>query len=151
MVVTQARLSDLAALLELVTEFQDSNDKIIPVEPEQNERYLSEILGNERLGTIFIGKTSSGQPVGFVTIFLAPNTLHGEQVPEIRDLFVTSTLRRKGFGRQLFEHALRWARQHKHQRVIWFIENINVVAQYLFDPYDTHNEGWVGYNLDLDS
>jgi GNAT superfamily N-acetyltransferase len=150
MVVTQARLSDLAALLELVSEYQDSDEKIFPVEPVQNERYLSEILGNERLGIVFIGKTSSGQPVGFATVFLAPHTLHGEQIPEIRDLFVTSVLRRKGFGRQLFEHALRWARQQKYKRMIWFIENVNVVAQYLFDPYDTHNEGWVGYNLELD-
>lgn len=150
MVVKQARPEDLHDLLELIADYQETSEKIEIIDEERNERYLTEILSNERLGVIFLGRTSSGQAVGFATIFLAPNTLHSSQVPEIRDLFILPDYRRKGFGRQLFDHALRWAREHKHQRIIWFIENMNVTAQYLFDPYDTDSQGWVGYTLELD-
>ncbi|MBI5060173.1 GNAT family N-acetyltransferase [candidate division KSB1 bacterium] len=147
--VSTARTADLKDLLELVAEYQELDETIDKVDVAQNERYLSEILANERLGTIFLGRTSSGQPVGFISIFLTPSTLHAEQFPRIQDLFVSVPHRENGFGRQLFDHALRWARKRKHRRIVWFIKNMDVTAQYLFDPYDTKSAGWVGYTLDL--
>ncbi len=148
--VTQARPGDLPDLLELVAEYQQLDENITEIDDERNARYLTEILGNERLGCVLIGRTSSGQPVGFVSIFLTPHTLHAEQVPEIRDLFVTESMRRKGFGRLLFTHAVRWAKSNKHRRLIWEIETMNLTAQYLFDIYETETEGRVSYAMNLE-
>ncbi len=148
--VSQATLADLPDLLELVAEYQELDDSITVIDDGHNEAFLTEILSNERLGCLFIGRTSSKQPVGFVSVFLSPNMMRGEQIPEVRDLFVTASMRRKGFGRQLFDHALRWVKGKKHRRVMWFIENINVTAQYLFDPYETDTAGWVAYSMFLD-
>jgi GNAT superfamily N-acetyltransferase len=147
--VTKANIADLNDMLELVAEYQELDESIDVIDEERNLAYLSEILANERLGTIFIGRTSSGQLVGFISIFLTPSTLLAEQFPRIQDLFVSAAHREQGFGRQLFDHALRWAKQQKCRRVVWFIKSMDLTAQNLFDPYDTRSNGWVGYTLDL--
>lgn len=149
MIVSTATMADLPQLLELVAEYQSEGEEF-EAQPENiNREYLTEILENDRLGLVFIGRTSSGIPVGFLLMYLTPSTLEADRVPTILDMFVRPSQREKGFGRQLFDHAIRWARKEKFAHIDCPVENMNMVAQYLFDYYKADSSGRILYSIDL--
>lgn len=149
MIVSNATIADLAQLLELVAEYQADGEEFEAHPEDVNQDYLREILENDRLGVILIGRTSSGLPVGFLLMYLTPSTLEADRVPTILDLFVRPSQREKGFGRQLFDHAIRWAKKAKYSHIDCTVENMNMVAQYLFDYYKAESSGRVYYSIDL--
>ncbi|MCX6600358.1 MAG: GNAT family N-acetyltransferase [bacterium] len=67
------------------------------------------------------------------------------------DLFVREPCRQQGFGRQLLQHVVRWAKSRKHPTLTWFIGNMNMPAQYLSDSVEGATQsGWLGYWLELE-
>lgn len=149
MIVSTATIADLSQLLELVAEYQADGEEFEAQPEDVNRTYLTEILENDRLGQIFIGRTSSGVPVGFLLMYLTPSTLEADRVPTILDMFVRLNQREKGFGRQLFDHAIRWAKKAKYAHIDCPVENMNMVAQYLFDYYKADAAGRILYSIDL--
>lgn len=149
MIVSTASTADLAQLLELVAEYQSEGEEYEALPENVNREYLTEILENDRLGTVFLGRTSSGVPVGFLLMYLTPSTMEADRVPTILDMFVRPSQREKGFGRQLFDHAIRWAKKAKFQHIDCTVENMNMVAQYLFDYYKAESNGRILYTIDL--
>ncbi len=149
MIVSTATIADLAQLLELVAEYQSEGEEYEALPENVNREYLTEILENDRLGTVFLGRTSSGLPVGFLLMYLTPSTMEADRVPTILDMFVRPSQREKGFGRQLFDHAIRWAKKAKFHRIDCTVENMNMVAQYLFDYYKAESTGRILYTIDL--
>jgi GNAT superfamily N-acetyltransferase len=148
--VTTAGADDLDDLLRLTAEYQKEDETAGVVDDAQNAKYLKAFL-TDRQGAIFIGRTSSGQPIGFVSVYGSPNTLRATRVPQMLDLFVREPYRRQGFGRQLFRHAVRWAKSRKQPTLTWFIGNMNFPAQYLFDSVEgAAQSGWLGYWLELE-
>ncbi|MFZ5432268.1 MAG: GNAT family N-acetyltransferase [Calditrichota bacterium] len=148
--VSRAKVEDLDDLLELVAEYQEQDETADIIDDERNAEYLKAFIEDPQQGAIFIGRTSSGQPVGFMTVHLEPSTLRAARLPRMVDLYVTESQRRTGCGRQLFDHAVRWARQQKHQELVWFIDNMNLPAQLFFDTVEGANQtGWLGYSLHL--
>ena len=149
MIVSNATIADLPQLLELVAEYQADGEEFEAQPEDVNRTYLTEILENDRLGQVLIGRTSSGLPVGFLLLYLTPSTLEADRVPTILDMFVRQSQREKGFGRQLFDHAIRWAKKEKFAHIDCPVENMNMVAQYLFDYYKADQAGRILYSLDL--
>ncbi|MBU0507688.1 GNAT family N-acetyltransferase [bacterium] len=148
--VSQAKTEDLDDLLELTAAYQDEEESADVIDDEINAAYLKAFMGDPQQGVIFIGRTSSGQPVGFATVHLEPSTLRSARLPRLIDLFVRESDRRKGYGRQLFDHAVRWAKQQKHKELVWFIGNMNLTAQLFFDAVEGADQtGWLGYSLRL--
>jgi GNAT superfamily N-acetyltransferase len=147
--VTTAGVDDLDDLLRLTAEYQKEDETAGAVDDAQNAKYLKAFLA-DRQGVIFIGRTSSGQPIGFVSVYGSPNILRAARLPQMMDLFVREPYRQQGFGRQLFQHAVRWAKTRKHPTLIWFIGNMNMPAQYLFDSVEgAAQSGWLRYWLEL--
>ncbi|HEY3293882.1 MAG TPA: GNAT family N-acetyltransferase [bacterium] len=147
--ITPARTEDLADLAELIAEYQnlDETSETIP-DDETTREFLRKLLTGDGHSALFIGRTSSGELIGFVHIYCVPSALDSCRVVRITDLFIHPDYRRQGFGRQLFDHALRWARSQKHPRVVWFVENLNLEAQYMFDRVaGAAQTGWLGYSL----
>ena len=149
MIVSNATIADLPQLLELIAEYQADGEEFEAQPEDVNRTYLTEILENDRLGQVLIGRTSSGLPVGFLLLYLTPSTLEADRVPTILDMFVRQSQREKGFGRQLFDHAIRWAKKEKFAHIDCPVENMNMVAQYLFDYYKADQAGRILYSLDL--
>ena len=150
MKVTVAQHDDLADMLEMLCEYQESLETVTLVDEEKCEQYLNEILDNASAATAFIGRTSSGQqPVGFAIVCRRLSTPDAEWVPQMLDLYIRPPYRLKGFGRQFFDYIVRWAKTKKFSRLHWQVENLNLSGQYMFDLYNPTTSGWVGYTLDL--
>jgi ribosomal protein S18 acetylase RimI-like enzyme len=148
--VTTARLEDLTDLLELVADYQSLDDTAEPIDDSVNEQFLKEILDNTSQSALLTGRTSSGELIGFVMIHCTPSAMRGRRAAQITDLFVHPEYREQGFGRQLFQHAIRWAKERKQSHVIWYVENMNMTAQYMFDRIENVSQsGWLGYSLPL--
>ena len=147
--VTVARAADLQDVATMLGEYQESLEAVTAVDLDKNTRYLQQILENETMGTVFIGRTASKHSVAFAIVCRKLSTPDADWLPMIQDLFVREAYRRKGFGRQLFEHVVRWAKRNGHKQLCWQVENLNLTAQYMFDTYNPAVTGWVGYLLDL--
>lgn len=149
--VTKAGVDDLKDLLHLVAEYQEGDETVSVVDDERNAEHLKMFLDDPH-AAIFIGRTSSGQPIGFASVYSVLSTLHASRVPHLMDLFVSESYRQQGFGRQLFQHALRWAKSRKYPKLAWFIGSMNMPAQYLSDSVEgAAQSGWLGYWLDLEN
>lgn len=147
--VATAKVADLDALLELITEYQEEGEEFEVCSEETITDYLQDILQDKSLGTVFIGRSSSGAPIGFCVVYMMPSTLEGTRNPTILDLFIREEMREKGFGRQLFDHCMRWAKEQKFPRILCTVQNMNMAAQYLFEPYEPDSSGWIQYSVDL--
>ncbi|RPH93726.1 GNAT family N-acetyltransferase [candidate division KSB1 bacterium] len=148
--VTTARSEDLNDLLALVVEYQENDETVQPADDALNLDYLNTFLEDNRQGTILIGRTSSGHAIGFITVYCRPSTLHAGRIAQVLDLFIREEYREQGFGRQLFQHAVRWAKVNKLASLHWFIGSMNMPAQYLSDSLEgAAQSGWLGYWLDL--
>jgi GNAT superfamily N-acetyltransferase len=147
--VATAKVADLNDLLDLVRDYQEEGEDFDVRTDEQITAFLKDILENDSLGTVFIGRTSSGAPIGFLVVYLIPSTYEATRNPTIMDLFVRENMREKGFGRQLFDHSIRWAKEKGFHRIVCTVQNMNMAAQYMFEPYNPDSSGWIQYTLDL--
>jgi GNAT superfamily N-acetyltransferase len=147
--ITVAQAADLPELAAMLAEFQKSLESVTTIDEAKNTRYLKQILKSEKSGTVFIGHTSSHQPAAFAIVCHRLSSPDADSIPHILDLYVRESFRRKGFGRQLFDHVVRWAKSKKYAQLCWQVENLNLTAQYMFDTYNPAITGWVGYSLDL--
>jgi GNAT superfamily N-acetyltransferase len=152
MTIKPARTEDLDDLVVLLAAYQslDETSDTIP-DDEANRQFLKGLLAdNDGPNVLFIGRSSGGELIGFLHISMHPSALDGCRVAHITDLFVHPDFREQGFGQQLFNHALRWAKTKKHPRVVWFVENMNLTAQYMFDRMEHVTQtGWLRYSHSL--
>ena len=119
--VKPAREEDLAELLQMVTEYQEEYEDVAVTEEQALSKYLTALLADEQRGAVFIGRTTSGgHPIGFASIYLCPSTRSAAFVPTIIDLYVRADYREKGFGRQLFDYAIKWAKAKKLPRLVCY-------------------------------
>ena len=147
--ITVALAADLPELAAMLAEFQESLESVTTSDEKKNTQYLKQILKSDKIGTVFIGRTSSHQPAAFAIVCHRLSSPDADSVPHILDLYVRESFRRHGFGRQLFNHIVRWAKSKKYANLWWQVENLNLTAQYMFDTYNPAVTGWVGYSLDL--
>ena len=148
--VKPARAEDLVDLIQMVTEYQDEYEAIDVTEESVTEKFLKDMIAEDKRGAMLIARTSSGHAVGFATIYLCPFTRNASLVATMVDLFVRPDYRTQGFGRQLFDYAVKWAKARKYRKMVWSVENLNLTAQYMFDRVKGAAQvGWIGYTLDL--
>jgi GNAT superfamily N-acetyltransferase len=148
--VTSARNEDLGDLLDLIAAYQELAESADPVDDDRNAAFLQNLMQDPEHSTVLVGRTSTGELVGVICIHCAPSLLDAGRVPRITDLFIHPDYRLQGFGHQLFDHAVRWARQRQHHKLVWSVENMNLTAQYLFDSVDGATQsGRLEYTLPL--
>ena len=105
-------LPQMAVLLEelftLESEFHPDRDKQL--------QGLTLILENPACGQLFVLRDGA-QIVGMANALITVSTAEGGRVLLLEDVIVRSEYRGRGFGRQLVNHVLDWAREQKMTRV----------------------------------
>ncbi len=117
--ITVAQAADLPELSAMLAEYQESQESVTQIDNDKNLRYLQNLLSDDKLGTVFIGHTSSHQPAAFAIVALRLSSPDADSHPFVQDLFVRESFRRRGFGRQLFNHIVRWAKSKKFAELDW--------------------------------
>ena len=105
-------LPQMAVLLEelftLESDFHPDRDKQL--------QGLTLILENPACGQLFVLRDGA-QIVGMANALITVSTAEGGRVLLLEDVIVKSEYRGRGFGRQLVNHVLDWAREQKMTRV----------------------------------
>ncbi len=105
-------LPQMAVLLEelftLESDFHPDRDKQL--------QGLTLILENPACGQLFVLRDGA-QIVGMANALITVSTVEGGRVLLLEDVIVRSEYRGRGFGRQLVNHVLDWAREQKMTRV----------------------------------
>jgi len=105
-------LPQMAVLLEelftLESDFHPDRDKQL--------QGLMLILENPACGQLFVLRDGA-QIVGMANALITVSTAEGGRVLLLEDVIVRSEYRGRGFGRQLVNHVLDWAREQKMTRV----------------------------------
>ncbi len=105
-------LPQMAVLLEelftLESDFHPDRDKQL--------QGLTLILENPACGQLFVLRDGA-QIVGMANALITVSTAEGGRVLLLEDVIVRSEYRGRGFGRQLVNHVLDWAREQKMTRV----------------------------------
>jgi GNAT superfamily N-acetyltransferase len=124
--ISAATEADVAIILSFIRQLA-AYEKLAQ-EAVATETSLRETLfGAQRFAEVAIGYFRT-KPVGFVLFFHNYSTFLGRPGLYIEDLFVAEEYRRRGFGRALFSHVARLAKERECGRLEWSVLDWNEAA-----------------------
>jgi GNAT superfamily N-acetyltransferase len=133
--IEAATLDDLPALTELLMElFAQEPD----FRPDYNTqmRGLRLILEQPNRGRIFVLR-GAHQLIGMINLLFTISTAEGGFVILLEDLVIHRNFRRQGFGGQLLEYAINFARQKDFLRITLLTDRLNTEESVRF--FERHN------------
>ncbi len=113
--VEPATLDDLPELTELLFELFSQEGDFIP-NREKEMRGLRLLLEQPSRGRVFVLR-SPNKIVGMINLLITISTAEGGFVLVLEDLIVHNEYRRQGFGTQLLNYAIEFAKKKKFLRI----------------------------------
>ena len=109
----------LGELFALESDFKPDRDRQL--------RGLRMILDEPAVGRLFVMRIE-GKVAGMANALITVSTAEGARVALLEDVIVSRKHRGAGFGRQLVEHVLAWAREQGIARVTLLVDRDNMLA-----------------------
>ena len=132
--VEPATIEDLPALVELVMELFRLQGEYQPDRAAQ-ERGLALILEQPSRGRIFVLRNGH-RIVGMVNLLFTISTAMGGFVIQMEDVVIHPDHRGQGFGGQLLQHVIEFAKQKDFRRITILTDKISAESQNFFRKYD---------------
>jgi GNAT superfamily N-acetyltransferase len=124
--ITFATDNDLLQLARLLGELFTLESDFQPDAAKQM-RGLRTILHDPEIGRLFVLRVD-GQVAGMASALFTISTAEGWRVMVLEDVIVSRDYRGKGYGRQLVEHVLAWAKGQSLTRVTLLADRDNQAA-----------------------
>ena len=121
--VEPATLDDLPELTELLFELFSQEGDFIP-NREKEMRGLRLLLEQPSRGRVFVLR-SPIKIVGMINLLITISTAEGGFVLVLEDLIVHNEYRRQGFGTQLLNYAIEFAKKKKFLRITLLTDKPN--------------------------
>lgn len=131
--VRPAKTADLPTLIELLAHLF-SQEAEFSANTEHQQRGLSLILADERVGRIFV-IADAERIHGMVSLLFIPSTALGACVALLEDMVIHPDSRGKGLGTQLLEAALSFAEQADIGRITLLTDHENDSAQHFYERH----------------
>ncbi|MEJ2059983.1 MAG: GNAT family N-acetyltransferase [Gammaproteobacteria bacterium] len=138
-------LEQLLALIEDYQRFYRATD----IDPARNRAFFASLLEAPEEGIQHLALVDE-HPVGFSTLYFTRCSVEARRIATLYDLFVASTHRGQGIGRQLMEHAAGIARARGLTLMEWETAGDNLTAQRLYDGTGAERSAWVHYSKRID-
>lgn len=132
-VIEQATLADLPRLTDLLTDLFSMEEDFKPDRAKQM-RGLRLILEQPNRGRIFVLRRD-GTIVGMINLLITISTAEGGFVVLLEDLVVHSDYRNHGFGGQLLQYAINYARQKEFLRITLLTDRLIEASQRFFKSH----------------
>jgi GNAT superfamily N-acetyltransferase len=129
--VTAATLDDLPMMVNLLDVLFTQERDFTP-NPILQVTALSAFLADARVGKLFVAKDENASVIGMVSLLFTVSTATGGRAAWLEDLVVLPSMRSKGVGTRLLEHAIDWARRHDIKRITLLTDADNEPAQSLY-------------------
>ena len=139
--IEPAIVEDLPELAELLADLFAKESDFRPDQAKQL-RGLRLILEQPNKGRIFVLR-SYDKIVGMINLLFTISTAEGGAVIILEDLIIRQEHRSHGFGAELIQYALEFARQKDFQRITLLTDRLDEPAKHFFHRYGFHESGMV--------
>jgi RimJ/RimL family protein N-acetyltransferase len=131
--IEPATLEDLPALTELVMELMESEADFEP-DREKQENGLKLILEQPSRGRIFVLRNDH-QLIGMVNLLFTISTAEGGFVILLEDFIIRPEHRGCGFGGQLIDSVIEFAREKDFKRITLLTDRVSQPSQRFFERH----------------
>ncbi len=128
--IEPATIEDMPQLVELLVALFSEEQDFAPDRNKQEEG-LRQILEQPKLGRILVLRTDY-QVIGMVNLLFTISTAEGGPVVLMEDVIVHPQHRRQGYGSQLLEHAVDFAKRRGFRRITLLTDRISAQSQSFF-------------------
>lgn len=147
MEISQATLSDIPALCELLDILFLQEEEFVPNHQAQSQG-LSRIIENPEVGQIIVARLNNSV-VGMVNILFTISTALGARVALLEDMVVSPAARCSGVGSVLIEHAIQSARLSGCKRITLLTDLANESAQKFYRNHGFQSSTMIPLRLAL--
>lgn len=131
--IEPATLEDLPQLADLLLELFTQEKEFRP-DREAHMRGLRLILEQPNRGRIFVARSHS-QIVGMINLLFTISTAEGGFVLLLEDLIIHPAFRHAGFGSELLEYAIKFAKQKKFLRITLLADRVDHASVRFFSKH----------------
>lgn len=147
--IEQATLEDLPLLTDLLMDLFASEEDFQPDRIKQM-RGLRLILEQPNRGRIFVFK-HHGMILGMVNVLFTISTAEGGFVILLEDLIINKDHRGLGFGSQLLQHVIQYAKKKDFLRITLLADRMNERSRNFFRKHGFQESSMIPMRLLLNS
>ncbi len=136
--------NNIEEVLPLIRKYQEFY-KITTIDDDRNKIFFSQFGESGDNGCLFLYRNDEGKPIAFATVYFTFVSSIPAKVGVMNDLYTLPEYRRKGIGRNLINHCLRFALSKGAVRLQWLTAEDNESAQKLYESLDTKRSKWIVY------
>lgn len=129
--IEPATIEDLPQLAELLEDLFSHEAEFRP-DHEKQMRGLRMILEQPNRGRIFVMRGGDHRIIGMVNLLITISTAEGGAVLLLEDLVIHQAHRHSGFGGEMLNYALDYARQKNFLRVTLLTDRIDEASRRFF-------------------
>ncbi|MCW8932630.1 MAG: GNAT family N-acetyltransferase [Gammaproteobacteria bacterium] len=134
-------------VLPLIREYQEFY-AVENIDETKNEKYFSQFLTDHQNGVLYLCHID-GKAIGFATIYKGFSSTRAETVAVLNDLYVQTSYRGNGYGKDLINYAESEAKKMGFSRLQWLTAQSNERAQQLYNDLDVSKSIWFFYAKEI--
>ena len=146
--IEPATLEDLPELISLVGALFEEEEDFNPDQARQ-EKGIRLILEQPNRGRIFVIRTDY-QILGMVNLLFTISTAMGGFVILLEDAFIHHDHRGQGFGSQLMDYVVKFAKRKDFLRITLLTDRISAESQRFFQKHGFEHSHMIPMRLNLD-
>ncbi len=143
--IEPATMEDLPKLIDLVVELFEMEEDFIPNRVLQ-DKGLRLILEQPSRGRIFVVRTDH-EILGMVNCLFTISTAMGGFVILLEDLIIHPEFRRQGYGTQLIEYCVDFARRKDFKRLTLLTDKVSEQSQKFFEKVGFEHSSMIPMRL----
>lgn len=131
--IEPATLEDMPQLVELLSALFSEEEDFVP-DPRKQEHGVRMILEQPSRGRIFVLRTDH-MAIGMANLLFTISTAEGGLVVLLEDVIVHPQHRGQGYGGQLLEYVIQFAREKGFRRITLLTDRISAESQSFFQKH----------------
>lgn len=131
--IEPATLEDMPQLVELLSALFSVEEDFVP-DPKKQEHGVRMILEQPNRGRIFVLRTDH-MAIGMANLLFTISTAEGGLVVLLEDVIVHPQHRGQGYGGQLLDYVIQFAREKGFRRITLLTDRISAESQSFFQKH----------------
>lgn len=145
--IEPATIEDLPRLVDITMALFDLEADFVPDRAKQ-EQGLQAILDHPNRGRIFVVRTDY-EIIGMVNVLFTISTAMGGMVILMEDVFIHPDFRRQGYGTQLINYVVDFAKRKDFKRITLLTDKISAESQRFFENLNFYHSHMIPMRMNI--
>lgn len=145
--IEPATIEDLPRLVDITMALFDLEADFDP-NRELQEKGLQAILDHPNRGRIFVVRTDY-EIIGMVNVLFTISTAMGGMVILMEDVFIHPDFRRQGYGTQLVNYVVDFAKKKDFKRITLLTDKISAESQRFFENLNFYHSHMIPMRMNV--